>query len=507
MSHTLGQYAWLVKYIIPYGLPYDSEDARALGATICSLFTATAYKQSAAMAAELGTFPKYKHNRDSMLRVIRNHRRATESQIGGYEGLGWAPHPINPQRALPELYEAAVKTWELVQRVGEETGYRNAQVTLISTDLDANPILKSNALGLEPVTALCQHRHNKLGQRQPTIADAVGQGLISLGYSRSEIDRFVEALLGKISLKNAPAINHSSLKKRGFTQTMIEEIENALIDAIDLSQVFNPWILGKETCIKILGVNGKELENPNFNLLAALGFSDEVIDKANQYCFGNRQPEDLPYRDAAHAVVFVTAESARQSVEQVDATIRMMAAIQPMISGGIGHVIALPHSTTVADCHVLFLTGWRLGLKSLCLYRDEFGHWDVPDLTSTNQGNNKDTTQSTKPSLTVIQGGQTSANTGAMTQMKPNSHVPEFSNNTSPAEMSQALAMAHATRGFSPERTPIKEPPGKDRTAITLSKEEAMSDAETSRRSASDTARSAAPGSSSPDAAVEQRHI
>jgi hypothetical protein len=496
----------VAELIMSYGLPYDSEDARAIAATVCSLITATAYRESTNLAAEMGAFPAFEENSTTMLRVIRNHRRATTSQIGGYEGLGWAPHPINPRRALPELFDAAVKAWERAEELGQVSGYRNAQVTLVSSDLDAGPILKSNSLGLEPVSALCHHQLDESGQFRTSIPAAVPLGLTALGYNPLETDAFINDLLGTRSLKDAPAVNHASLRKRGFADELISDVEDALLNAVDLSQVFNPWILGLEDCIELLGVNVDELENPDFDLLAALGYSDGAIDRANRHCFGTLVETELPYRDGAHAVVFITGATSATTMDHGNAVIRMMAAVQPMISGGIGHALPLPQNTTVADCHVLLLTGWRLGLKSLCLYRDEFDHSDISNATPAGHGDTR-TARPITPSLTVIQGGQSSTNKRAMTGTKPPTHTPEFPNNSSLAEMSQALALAHTTSALPTERTAIKEPPGKDRTAITLSKENDQGDAGTPRRSASDTARSAAPGSSSPDAAIEQRHI
>ncbi len=496
----------IAELIMSYGIPYDSEDARAIAATICSLITAKAYKASADMAAEMGAFPAFKENSNAMLRVIRNHRRATTSQIGGYEGLGWAPHPINPRRALPELFAAAIKAWEQTEELGQESGFRNAQVTLVSSDPDAAPVLGNISLGLEPIASLCHHQLDVSGQFQPSISAAIPLGLGALGYSNSEIDRFAEVLLGRRSLRTAPEINHTSLRKRGFTDELISAIEDALVDAVDLSQIFNHWILGLEKCVELTGVDADELESPDFDLLAALGYSDHAIDEANRYCFGSPGEAELPYRDPAHAVVFISATTPTKTIDRPNAVIRMMAAVQPMISSGIGHALALPQNTSVADCHVLLLTGWRLGLKSLCLYRDDSGHSDMPD-TAIADFNGKTPTRPIFPSLKVIQGGLSSANSGEMTKMKPTTHTTKFLSTSSPAKMSQALSLAHATRGLSSERTPIQQPPGKDRTAITLSKTDSKGDAETPRRSASDTARSAATGSSSPDAAVEQRHI
>ena len=451
----------IAELIMSYGLPYDSEDARAIAATICSLITATAYKESANLAAEMGAFPAFEENSNTMLRVIRNHRRATTSQIGGYEGLGWAPHPINPRQALPELFDAAVKAWERTEVLGQVSGYRNAQVTLVSTDLEAGPILKSTSLGLEPVTALCHHQLDDGGQFRPSIPVAVPIGLTALGYSPLETDAFINGLLGTRSLRDAPAVNHASLRTNGFTDDLISQTENALLNAVDLSQVFNPWILGLENCIELLGVNVDELENPDFDLLAALGYSDGAINRANRYCFGTLVETELPYRDAAHAVVFITGATSATTIDHGNAVIRMMAAVQPMISGGIGHALSLPQSTSVADCHVLLLTGWRLGLKSLCLYRDETDHSNISNPANTGQDEIIPARPITPP-LTVIQGGQSGAKTEAMAQIKTTKRITEIANNSSPVEMSQALALAHTTSALPTERTAIKEPPGKD---------------------------------------------
>src|SRR6185295_14759045 len=79
---TLGLgYANLGGLLMSMGLPYDSAAGRALGAAITALMTGSSYAASAEMAREPGLsspgpFPGYAENREAMLRVIRNHRRA-----------------------------------------------------------------------------------------------------------------------------------------------------------------------------------------------------------------------------------------------------------------------------------------------------------------------------------------------------------------------------------------------------------------------------------------------
>ncbi|MBK18104.1 MAG: hypothetical protein CMM52_04615 [Rhodospirillaceae bacterium] len=502
----------IAEIIMSYGLPYDSDDARAVAAAICSFVTATAYANSAAMASELGTFPSFTENRESMMRVIRNHRRANDGDYGGYEFLGWNPRSIDPRRGLPNLHEMTVDAWKRAESLGMDAGFRNAQVTLVTAEINTSTILANNAHGLLPIPSLCRHDLDASGKYRNSLAPCVWQGLKALGYSQVQTEAFANSVLGHRTLKNAPSINHETLKHRGFTDDLIDKVEDALIDAIDLSQVFNPWILGVDQCIELLGVGANELENPAFDLLASMGFSDSAIRNANSHCFGDVMEAKLPYRHNAHAVVFVTGSTPAPEFDRVDSVIRMMAAVQPMISGGIGHSIALPRDTSVADCHVIFMTGWRMGLKSLCLYRDEYDHSSSLNSTFSKEPADREADELSNsahspPTLMVIQGGKSSATTGAMRKMKARTQVPEFFNGTSPAAMSQALAIAHATRGFSGDRTLVKEAPGKNRTVITHTEENKTGGAETSRRPASDTARSTASDSSSSDAVVEQRHI
>ena len=102
---TLGLgYANLGGLLMASGIPYDSDAGRAFAAAITALLTGTSYATSAEMAEELGPFPGFEKNRDAMLRVIRNHRRAAHGRVDGYEGLAIPPVPFDaascPDRKL-----------------------------------------------------------------------------------------------------------------------------------------------------------------------------------------------------------------------------------------------------------------------------------------------------------------------------------------------------------------------------------------------------------------------
>src|SRR5438105_1642010 len=95
------------------GISYDSREGRAIAGAISAVMTGVSYATSAEMAGELGPFPEYGANRDAMLRVIRNHRRAAYGETGGYEKLATAPVPLDLKAiADTELAQAAKRAWD-----------------------------------------------------------------------------------------------------------------------------------------------------------------------------------------------------------------------------------------------------------------------------------------------------------------------------------------------------------------------------------------------------------
>ena len=113
---TLGLgFANIGGYLMEAGYSYDSDEGRAICGAISALMTGMSYATSAEMAGELGTFPGYAPNREAMLQVIRNHRRAAHSEATGYEGLSVLPVPLDAD-SCPD--GALVRSEE--RRVGKE---------------------------------------------------------------------------------------------------------------------------------------------------------------------------------------------------------------------------------------------------------------------------------------------------------------------------------------------------------------------------------------------------
>ncbi|MCB1409314.1 MAG: vitamin B12-dependent ribonucleotide reductase, partial [Rhodobacteraceae bacterium] len=130
---TLGLgYANIGGLLMNMGLGYDSDAGRAMAGALTAVMTGVSYATSAEMAAELGAFPGYERNREHMLRVIRNHRRAAHGATD-FEGVNVAPVALDaancPDAGLVALARSA---WDEALALGEAHGYRNAQSTVIA---------------------------------------------------------------------------------------------------------------------------------------------------------------------------------------------------------------------------------------------------------------------------------------------------------------------------------------------------------------------------------------
>jgi ribonucleoside-diphosphate reductase alpha chain len=372
---TLGLgYANIGGLLMAIGLPYDSDAGRALCAAITALMTGEAYAASAELAGEVGPFPEYGANALAMLRVIRNHRRAAYGDAKGYEGLATPPVPLDaakcPDRAL---VEAARQAWDRALALGQEHGYRNAQATVIAPTGTIGLVMDCDTTGIEPDFALVKFKKLAGGGYFKIINRAVPDALKALGYEEDEIERIVAYAVGHGTLDGAPGVNHQRLKAKGFTEDKLDAAERALQSAYDVKFAFNKWTLGEEFCAKLLGGDAKRLDEPGFDLLAALGFTRAEIEAANVHCCGAMTLEGAPGLKPEHLAVFDCANPCGRTGTRalsVESHIRMLAAAQPFISGAISKTINMPNRATVADCADAYLLSWRLGLKANALYRD-----------------------------------------------------------------------------------------------------------------------------------------
>ncbi|NPV21478.1 vitamin B12-dependent ribonucleotide reductase [Bradyrhizobium aeschynomenes] len=372
---TLGLgYANIGGLLMTMGLSYDSKEGRALCGALSAIMTGIAYKTSAEMAGELGSFPGYKKNAAHMLRVIKNHRRAAKGEATGYEALSVNPVPLDHAHCPQvSLVSHAIQAWDDALALGETNGYRNAQVTVVAPTGTIGLVMDCDTTGIEPDFALVKFKKLAGGGYFKIINRAVPEALRALGYRESEIAEIEAYAVGHGSLSNAPGINASTLKAKGFTDEAIAKVEKALPTAFDIKFVFNKWTLGEDFITKQLGVSTEALASPTFELLAAIGFTKREIEAANVHICGAMTVEGAPHLKAEHYAVFDCANPCGKIGKRylsVESHIRMMAAAQPFISGAISKTINMPNDATVEDCKAAYLLSWKLALKANALYRD-----------------------------------------------------------------------------------------------------------------------------------------
>src|SRR5205814_1572575 len=132
---------------------------RSMCAAITAILTGESYVQSAEMARELGSFPGYEKNREHMLRVIRNHRRAAyDVPETEYEELQVKPVGIDQSVCPPPLLQAAKDAWDKALMLGEVYGYRNAQVSVIAPTGTIGLLMDCDTTGIEPDFAIVKFK-------------------------------------------------------------------------------------------------------------------------------------------------------------------------------------------------------------------------------------------------------------------------------------------------------------------------------------------------------------
>ncbi|HEY3761876.1 MAG TPA: vitamin B12-dependent ribonucleotide reductase [Verrucomicrobiae bacterium] len=188
---TLGLgYANLGSLCMSYGLPYDSDEGRALAGAITSIMTGHAYEQSAEISANMGAFPGYrdarcahvpkpiaKDNVESTLGVIQLHRDAVED--------------IHPSQEFGYLKNEARKTWDGALARGRQVGYRNAQVTVLAPTGTIAFLMDCDTTGVEPDIALVKYKLLAGGGMLKIVNRGVPQALQRLGYDAKAVEGIV----------------------------------------------------------------------------------------------------------------------------------------------------------------------------------------------------------------------------------------------------------------------------------------------------------------------------
>ncbi len=370
---TLGLgYANLGALLMVQGLAYDSDKGRAIAAAITSIMTGAAYKTSAELAAVLGAFSEYERNREDMLRVIRNHRYAAYNAVDAYEAVHIKPVGILAEHCPAYLLNASCAAWDEALQMGEKFGYRNAQVSVLAPTGTIGLLMDCDTTGVEPDFALVKFKKLSGGGYFKIVNQSLPPALRKLGYSESEVNEIVSYILGNPSFENSPFINNRSLKEKGFADEDLQKLNKSASGVFDIRFLFTQFSLGVDL-YKRLQITDEQLSAPGFDLLTWLGFSEEQIEACNAWICGTMTIEGAPHLKEEHLPVFDCANRCGKKGKRYIAPmghIRMMASVQPFLSGAISKTVNLPGDATVDDIRSCYLSAWEWGLKAIALYRD-----------------------------------------------------------------------------------------------------------------------------------------
>lgn len=183
-------YANLGAMLMAKGLPYDSEEGRAIAASVTALMTGTAYATSAKLSKRVGPFAGFNKDRDGMLRVLRQHRQAIAE--------------INPALVPEDLLSAAASSWDEAIEQGTIHGIRNSQATVLAPTGTIGFMMDCDTTGIEPDLGLVKFKKLVGGGTMTIVNQTVPRALEQLGYSKSQVKDIVDHIDKEKSIIGAP---------------------------------------------------------------------------------------------------------------------------------------------------------------------------------------------------------------------------------------------------------------------------------------------------------------
>ena len=345
-------YANLGTLLMLLGIPYDSDRGRALAAVLTAILTGHAYRTSALLARAVGPFAGYARNREPFLRVMRQHRDAA--------------YAIPAEDVPRPLLQAAREDWDDVLALGELHGFRNAQVTVLAPTGTIGLLMDCDTTGIEPDFALVKFKKLAGGGYFKIVNESVPEALRRLGYAEEERRRILEYVTGTNTLRGDTPVNARTLAERGLTAEEIARVQEQLPRVFELSHAFTPAVLG-EDCLRRLQIR------PGEDILRKLGFTEAEVEASTDVLCGRMTLEGAPGLREEHLPIFDCANKCGRHGRRFipwRGHLRMMAAVQPFLSGAISKTINMPNETTVEEIQEAYLEAWKLGLKAVALYRD-----------------------------------------------------------------------------------------------------------------------------------------
>ncbi|HEU5010762.1 MAG TPA: vitamin B12-dependent ribonucleotide reductase, partial [Gaiellaceae bacterium] len=184
-------YANLGALLMARGLPYDSDEGRAYAAAITALMTGRAYRKSAEVASRMGPFAGYQPNAAAMIGVIAKHRAA----VGNIDHSSSVPD---------DLLVSARRAWDGALEIGEVSGYRNAQATVLAPTGTISFMMDCDTTGVEPDFSLVKSKKLVGGGEITIVNKTVPMALEKLGYTPTEGDEIVAFIDERNTVVGAP---------------------------------------------------------------------------------------------------------------------------------------------------------------------------------------------------------------------------------------------------------------------------------------------------------------
>ncbi len=120
---------------------------------------------------------------------------------------------------------------------------------------------------------------------------------------------------------------------------------------------------------KLVGGGSMQIVNQTIpRALSKLGYTQETVEAIVEYIAGHGHVVDAPGLKPEHYQVFDCAMGERAISPM--GHVRMMAAVQPFLSGAISKTVNMPETATIEEVEEIYFQGWKTGLKALAIYRD-----------------------------------------------------------------------------------------------------------------------------------------
>ncbi|GAM99658.1 ribonucleotide reductase of class II [alpha proteobacterium U9-1i] len=290
----------LAAMLMRAGVAYDSDEGRALAASIAALAHAAAHSVSLALGEAKGAYPEWS-------RAKKGEERAAKAALDAASALDT---PL--ARRAVELHRAASKQGALRASVSIAFARDAASARRIGIDVE----------GLAPIAGVSAYGAREDGRFGRILSDDARAGLAALGYDDDAIARFALHVEGRRTLRGAPGVSLAALSARGFTEPALEAIEDAAADAFNIRAAVHPLVVGPAFCEEVLKLPPDVAAGKRGDLLLTLGFSGEEISEAEAFCMGAGRLDNAEELDPDYAAIFSTDIRA-------EARIAMAAALTP----------------------------------------------------------------------------------------------------------------------------------------------------------------------------------